>query len=120
MNLYTCSISVITETRLHVDATIIRCFRTIQFHVSYRRRMPTTSAWHRSGLVDACQSAKMAPVLNSLFFSCLKCRPFLTISSNSMLNNSVKWCSGIVCNWCVSLDFALITTNVTFVINKTN
>ena len=38
------------------------------FHVSYRRRMPGSLTWQRSGLGDACQSGKMAPLLNSLFF----------------------------------------------------
>ena len=86
VNLYKCSISVITETqsaiqpqvtqqlncteRLHVSVTIIRYFRNIYVHVSYGRPpicMPGTVAWQRSGLGNACQSGTMATLLNSLF-----------------------------------------------------
>ena len=65
--------------------------------------MPDMLAWQWSGLGDACQSAKMAPLLNSLFFPCLKFRCCVRY-----YDYIVKWCSGIVCNWCVSLDIALI------------
>ena len=68
--------------------------------------MPDTLAWQQSGLGDACQSANMAALLNSLFF----------VFTMSLLPNYcvtyydyiVKWCSAIVCDWYVSLDIVLI------------
>ena len=59
-----------------------------------------------SGLGDACQSGKMAKLLNTLFF----------VFKISLLLNYhvkyydyiVKWHSRIAGNWCVSLDIGLI------------
>ena len=50
-----------------MDATIIRSVIKGYFHVSYSRRMPGTFASQRPCLGDACQSRKMAILLNSLF-----------------------------------------------------
>ena len=50
---------------IRVDATIIRSIRKSYFHVFYRRHMPATLAWHRPGIVDACQSGNMAALLSS-------------------------------------------------------
>ena len=67
--------------------------------------MPGTLAWQGSRLGDACQSGKMAPLLKSIVF----------VFKISFLPKyrlkyyyHIKWCSGIACNWCVSLDIALI------------
>ena len=89
---------------LHVDATIIRSFSKSYFHISYHRRMPVTLAMQRPGLGDACQSGKMATLLNSLFF----------VFKISLLPNYpvkyydyiVKLYSSVACNWCVLLDFS--------------
>ena len=43
-------------------------FKKTYFNVSYRRCMPHTLAWRRSGLDHACQSGNMAILLTSLLF----------------------------------------------------
>ena len=61
-----------------------------------------------SSLGDPRQSGNMAPLLNPLFL----------VFKNSLLPNYrvkyydyiVKWCSGIACNWCASLDIAYFST----------
>ena len=58
-----------------MDATIIRSVIKSYFHVSYSRRMPGTFASQRPCLGDACQSRKMAILLNSLFFFKTSFRP---------------------------------------------
>ena len=86
--------------------TIIRSFKKSYFHVSYNLRMPGTLAWQRPGLDDACQSGKMATLLNIL----------LSVSKMLLLPDCrvkyydyfVKWCSGVACDWFVSLDVGLI------------
>ena len=121
VNLYKCSISVITETqfaiqsqvtqqpncteRLHVDSTIIQSFRKSYFHISHRRRMPGTLAWQRPRLGDACQSGKMATLFNSLFF--VFKISFLPNYRVKYYDYIVKWWSGVACKWCVSLDIGL-------------
>ena len=69
--------------------------------------MPGTLAWQRPGLDDACQSGEMAPLLNSLFLVFeISLLPSYCANSNVMI--ILNWCSGIACNWCVSLTIALI------------
>ena len=41
------------------------------------------------------------------FYLCMFKMSFLRNVLNIMIL-IVKWCSGIVCNWCVSLDIAII------------
>ena len=79
-------------------------FRHTNFHVSYSRRMPATLNWPRQSICGGCQSSEMAAPLNSLSFALQNrfCRS--TVSNN--YDYIVKWCSGISCNWCVSLDIS--------------
>ena len=67
--------------------------------------MANTLARQRPSIGDTCQSGKMATVEYTIFV--LKFPLCLTTVSNIM-SVIVKWCSGVVCNWCVSLDIALI------------
>ena len=69
--------------------------------------MPSKLAWQRPGLGDACQSGKMATLLNSLLFFVFKIS-LLTNYGVKYYDYIVKWCSGIACNWCASLDVGLI------------
>ena len=84
--------------------TIIQSFRNNYFHVSYRRRMPSTLDWQRRSLDDSCQSGKMAALLNSLFF--MFKITFLPKCRVDYYDYVVKWCSVISCNWGVSLDIS--------------
>ena len=61
-----------------------------------------TLVWQRRSLHDSCQSGKMAALLNSLFF--VFKISFLPKYRVKYYDYIVKWCSGIECNWCVSLD----------------
>ena len=68
--------------------------------------------WQGSGL-----GGKMVTLLDSLFF--VFTILFLPNYSVNYYDYIVKWCSGVACNWCVSLDIALIlaiklTTNFQF------
>ena len=58
--------------------------------------MPGTLAWQRPGLGDACQSGKMASLLNSLFFMF---KILLLPNYRVKYDYIVKWCSGVACNW---------------------
>ena len=69
--------------------------------------MPDTLAWQRLRLGDACQSGKVAALLKS-FFSGLEFLFLPNYRANYYDMIIVKWCSGIACNWCVSLDIALM------------
>ena len=60
----------------------------------------------RTGLGDACQSGNMSILLNSLFF--VFKISFLPNYCVKYYDYIVKWYSGVACNWCVSLDIALI------------
>ena len=66
--------------------------------------MPGKLACQRRSIGDLCQSGKMAALLNSFFFE-LKIS-FLPKHRVKYYDYIVKWCSGIHCNWCVSLDVA--------------
>ena len=70
-----------------MDATILQSFRKSQFHG------------------DTFQCGKMATLLNSLFFVF---KSFLPNYRVKYYDYIVKWCNGVACNWCVSLDIALI------------
>ena len=69
--------------------------------------MPGTLVLQKPGLGDACQSGKMVILFNVLLF----------LFRISLLSDYrvkyydyiiVKWCSGVACNWYVSLDIALV------------
>ena len=68
--------------------------------------MPGTVAWQRQGLGDACQSDKMATLLNSLF---LEFQISFLNYRVKYFDFIVKWCSRIACNWCASMDFGIIS-----------
>ena len=53
---------------------------------------------------SSCQTGNMAALLNSLFF--VFKHLFLPKYRVIYYDYIVKWCSGISCNWCVSLDIA--------------
>ena len=90
---------------LHVDATIILSFWKRYFHVSYRRWMPDTLAWQRQALVMHAKVARWRHFWIH-YFSCLKfVLPNYCVKYYDYI---VKWCSGLACNWCVSLDIVLI------------
>ena len=116
LNLYKCSISVITETqfanssyvasklyapeRLHSDATMIRSFRKRYFHVSLRGRMPISG---RISVTHAKEARWRHCWINFLVrFS------FLPNCRVKYYNYIVKLCSDIACNWCVSPTIGLI------------
>ena len=81
-------------------------FKRSYFNVSYRRCMPRTLAWWRAGLDHACQSGNMAILLTSLLFVFEIL--FLPKYRVNYYDYIIKWCFGILCNWCVSLDIAHI------------
>ena len=81
-------------------------FRQSYFNGSYRRYMPCTLAWWRAGLVHACQSGNMVILLTSLFF--VSTILFLPKYCVNYCDYIIKWCFGIKCNWCVSLDISQI------------
>ena len=49
-------------------------------------------------------SGKMVALFNSLFFGVLN----FVFYHVKYYDYIVKWCSGVACNWCVSLNIALI------------
>ena len=59
------------------------------------------------GLGDACQSGSMATLLNSLFFVF----KILLLPNYRVkyCDHIVKWCSGVACNWRVSIDILALT-----------
>ena len=68
--------------------------------------MPDTLAWPLLGLGDACQSGKMATLLNAVFVMLKKnCLPNYRVKYYAYI---LKRCSGVACNCCVSLDIAFI------------
>ena len=101
-----CQVRPVTDHNLTLTLISSDTFRKSHFHVSYHRRTPGTLARQRPGIGDACQSGKMATLLNSLFF----------VFKISLLPNYlvkyydyiVKWCSGVEYNWCISLYMGLI------------
>ena len=66
--------------------------------------MPGMLARQRLGFGDAC--GDMAPLLNSFFF--MFKISFLPNYRVKYYDYIVKWCSGVACNLCLSLDIALI------------
>ena len=76
------------------------------FPSSYCPRIPTTLNWPRQSLGGACQSSKMAALLNSLSFAFKN--SFLPKYRAKYYDYIVKWCSGIHGNWCVSMDISYI------------
>ena len=68
--------------------------------------MQCTLAWRQAGLGHACQSGNVAILLTSLFFVFkISLLPKYRVN---YYNHIIKWCFGIQCNWCVSLDIAQI------------
>ena len=72
--------------------------------------MSVTINWTWQSIGGACQSSKMAALLNSLSFVF----KYVFLPTYDYI---VKWCSGIQCNWCVSLDIAYILALTTMHIN---
>ena len=68
--------------------------------------MPRMLAWRRAALGHACQSGNMAILLTSLLFV-FKIL-FLRKYRVNYYDYIIKWCFGIQCNLCVSLDIAHI------------
>ena len=63
------------------------------FHVSYHRRMPAKLIWPRESIGSSCQTAKMAALLNSLFFVFkISFLPKYLVKYSDYI---VKWLSGI-------------------------
>ena len=69
--------------------------------------MPRT----RAGLDHACQSGNMAILFTSLLFVFEIF--FLPKYHVNYYDYIIKWCFGIQCNWCVSLDNAHILAGIT-------
>ena len=75
--------------------------------------MPSTLAWQKPGLGDACQSGKMVILFNALLF-------LFRISLLSEYREKyydyiiVKWCSGVACYWYVSLDIAIVLALIVY------
>ena len=69
-------------------------------------RIPATLIWPRESLGSSCQSTEMATLLNSISFG-FKIL-FLPKYRVIYYDYTVKWCSLINCNWCVSLDIVYI------------
>ena len=67
--------------------------------------MPATLKWPRQSIGGGCQSSEMAALLNSLYFAFTNsCLPKYRVKCYDYI---VKWCSGVLCNWCVvSMDIA--------------
>ena len=63
--------------------------------------MPAMLARQRPRLGDACHGGKMATLLTSLFFMFKML--FLYNYCIKYYDYIVKWCSGVACNWWVSL-----------------
>ena len=80
--------------------------------------MYTTINWTRQSIGGACQSSEMAALLNSLSF--MFKYVFLPTYRVKHYGHIVKWCSGIQCDWCVSLDIAYILALTTMHIHFHN
>ena len=77
--------------------------------------MSATINWMRQSIAGACQSSEMATLLNSLSFVFrYVVLPTYRVKHYDYI---VKCCSGIQCNWCVSLDIAYILALTTVYIN---
>ena len=64
--------------------------------------MPRTLVWGRAGLGHACQIGNMAILLTLLLF--VFEISFLPKYRVNYYDYIIKWCIGIQCNWCASLD----------------
>ncbi len=86
-----------------MDATILRSFQIQQFS---RSLLPMYTGHVKPDAAKpwrcARQSSKMAALLNSLSFAFKY--SFLPKYSVKYYDYIVKWCSGIQCNWYVSMD----------------
>ena len=121
VNLCKCSISLIMETQFAIQSQVTQQTKLFGRSTCGYNNNPVflkeicsrflastyadTLARQRPRLGDACQSGKMASLLESLFFVFR-----ISLLPNYRVNYYdyiVKWCSGIPCNWCVSLDIAL-------------
>ena len=69
--------------------------------------MAGTLAWQQPGLGDACQNGKMAILLNALLFL-FRISLLFDYRVKYYDYIIVEWCSGVACNWYVSLDIALV------------
>ena len=67
--------------------------------------MPATLILPQRSLGCSCQTGNMAALLNSLFF--VFKISFLPNYRAKYYDYIVKWCRGVACNWCVSLDIGL-------------
>ena len=77
-SLSNCSYCTISKVRLRNNQTarnvymwmqkLCDLFRQSYFHVSYRRRIPTTLIWPRQSLGSSRQNTEMATLLNSISF----------------------------------------------------
>ena len=77
--------------------------------------MSATINLTRQSIGGACQSSEMAALLNSLSF--VFKYVFFPTYRVKHYDYIVKWCSGIQCNWCVTLDIAYILALTTMHIN---
>ena len=91
-----------------MDATIIRYLQTkSHFNVSKFPSMYATRVSLAAGRLDhACQCGNMAILLTSLVF--VFEISFLPKYRVNYYDYILKWCFGIYCNWCVSLDIVHI------------
>ena len=90
-----------------MDATILRSVQAKQcsrFLPSTYVGQTATLNWPRQSTDCACQSSEMAALLNSLSFVFKNL--FLPKYCVKHYDYIVKWCSGVQCNWGVSLDIA--------------
>ena len=82
----------------------MRYFHTEQFS---RFLLPTYTGYVKLAAAKHWQcvsSSKMVALLNSLYFAFKN--SFLPKYRVKFYDYIVKWCSGIQCNWCVSMDIA--------------
>ena len=123
VNLYKCSISIITETLFAIQTQVTTQLYGTSTCLCNNNRVFSETAIFTFLTVDVCRSARAcwpgsdqalvmhAKVARSrhswiYYFLCFKFRFCLTTVSNIM--TIVKWCSGVACIWCVSLDIGLI------------
>ena len=84
-------------TKLHGTSTC-RCNNNAIFSDRAIFTFPTVAVCQPRG----CQSSEMAALLNSLSFAFT--HSFLPKYRVKCYDYIIKWCSGIQCNWCVSMD----------------
>ena len=64
--------------------------------------MPATLNWPQQSIGGVCQSSEIAALLNSLSFGFTN--SFLPKYRVKYFDYTLKWCSEIECNRCVSMD----------------